>query len=45
MNNITLRAEKVSMEFPGVRALIDVDFETKTGEVHAVVGANGSEAL
>lgn len=42
MNNITLRAEKVSMEFPGVRALIDVDFETKTGEVHAVVGANGA---
>ncbi|MDY6072537.1 MAG: sugar ABC transporter ATP-binding protein [Eubacteriales bacterium] len=42
MNNITLRAEKVSMEFPGVRALIDVDFEAKTGEVHAVVGANGA---
>lgn len=42
MKNITLRAEKVSMEFPGVKALVDADFIATTGEVHAIVGANGA---
>lgn len=42
MKNITLRTEKVSMEFPGVKALVDADFIATTGEVHAIVGANGA---
>ncbi len=30
------------MEFPGVRALNDVSFSVKIGEVHALMGANGA---
>lgn len=37
-----LEAKKVSIEFPGVKALSDVDFELNTGEIRAVVGANGA---
>ena len=42
MERIVLSTENVSIEFPGVRALKDVNFEVKTGEIHAVVGANGA---
>jgi ribose transport system ATP-binding protein len=33
---------RVSKQFPGVRALEDVDFEVLPGEVHALVGENGA---
>ncbi len=42
MDQITLETRKVSIEFPGVKALSDVDFEIATGEIRAVVGANGA---
>lgn len=42
MDKITLGTKKVSIEFPGVKALSDVDFEVSTGEIRAVVGANGA---
>jgi simple sugar transport system ATP-binding protein len=42
MEKITLGTKKVSVEFPGVKALKDVDFEVNTGEIRAVVGANGA---
>ena len=42
MEKITLGTRKVSIEFPGVKALTDVDFEVSTGEIHALVGANGA---
>lgn len=42
MNKSSIRAEKVSIEFPGVKALTDVDFKLETGEIRAVVGANGA---
>ena len=42
MERLTLAANKVSIEFPGVKALTDVDFEVSTGEIRAVVGANGA---
>ena len=42
METITLETKKVSIEFPGVKALEDVDFEVSTGEIRAVVGANGA---
>ena len=39
---ITLETKKVSIEFPGVKALTDVDFQVSTGEIHALMGANGA---
>lgn len=42
MDKITLGTRKVSIEFPGVKALSDVDFEISTGMIHAVMGANGA---
>ena len=42
MEKITLGTRKVSIEFPGVKALSDVDFEIGTGVIHAVMGANGA---
>ena len=34
MDKITLGTRKVSIEFPGVKALSDVDFEISTGMIH-----------
>ena len=37
-----IEARRVSMRFPGVQALADVDFDVRAGEVHALVGQNGA---
>lgn len=37
-----LCAERVSKSFAGVKALHDVDFELRYGEVHALMGENGA---
>lgn len=37
-----LRAERVSKSFAGVKALHDVDFDLRCGEVHALMGENGA---
>ena len=37
-----LRAERISKQFTGVRALDEVDLELIPGEVHALVGENGA---
>lgn len=37
-----LEVRQVSKSFPGVRALEEVDFVLKAGEVHALVGENGA---
>lgn len=42
MEKITLKTENISIEFPGVKALTDINFEISTGVIHAVVGANGA---
>lgn len=36
------KMKNISIEFPGVKALDSVDFEVKSGEVHALIGANGA---
>lgn len=37
-----LRLEGVNKSFPGVKALTDVGFSVRKGEVHALVGENGA---
>lgn len=41
MENI-LEIHGVDVEFPGVKALDNVDFELRPGEIHAIVGENGA---
>lgn len=38
----TLHMNNISIEFPGVKALNNVDFKTETGSIHALNGANGA---
>lgn len=40
--NLILEFRNISKHFPGVRALQDVSFGVRTGEVHAIVGENGA---
>ena len=37
-----LEMKKITIEFPGVKALDDVSFVSKTGVSHALIGANGA---
>ena len=41
-NETILRAEHISISFPGVKALDDVHVEIKRGKVHALCGENGA---
>lgn len=34
--------ENISIEFPGVKALSNVDFHLESGSIHALIGANGA---
>ena len=36
------RADRVSISFGGLRALADVSFQVKKGDVHAIIGPNGA---
>lgn len=42
MSDYVLEARGITKTFPGVRALSNVDFAVKAGEVHALVGENGA---
>jgi len=37
-----LRMVKITKDFPGVRALDEVDFDVRAGEIHGLVGENGA---
>lgn len=37
-----LRLHSIGKQFPGVRALTDVDFDLRAGEVHVLFGENGA---
>lgn len=41
-SEIILRMEGISKSFPGVRALHNVDFVLRRGEIHALMGENGA---
>ena len=40
--SVALRARGIQKSFPGVRALRDVDFDLRAGEVHGLVGENAA---
>lgn len=42
MSEILLEMKSICKEFPGVRALDNVDFNLKAGEIHAIIGENGA---
>lgn len=37
-----LQMKQITKEFPGVKALDNVNFEVKQGEIHALCGENGA---
>jgi ribose transport system ATP-binding protein len=41
-SDVVLEASQISKSFAGVAALVGVDFNLKSGEVHALVGENGA---
>lgn len=42
MKNSIIRFENVGKQFPGVKALDNINFEIKQGEIHALIGENGA---
>ncbi len=42
LSEIILKMEGISKSFPGVRALHNVDFTLRRGEIHALMGENGA---
>ena len=41
-NQVVLSMQGIGKEFPGVRALHNVDFTLRSGEIHALMGENGA---
>ena len=41
-DNVVLTARGITMTFPGVKALSNVDFTLRKGEIHALMGENGA---
>ena len=42
MSDVLLEMRGITKEFPGVKALKDVTFSVRPGEIHALVGENGA---
>ena len=42
MSDIILEMKNITKEFPGVKALDDVNFVVERGSIHALVGENGA---
>ena len=42
MSEYILEMKNITKEFPGVKALSNVTFNVKRGEIHALVGENGA---
>ncbi|MDD7023408.1 MAG: ATP-binding cassette domain-containing protein, partial [Oscillospiraceae bacterium] len=42
MSDYILEMRHITKEFPGVKALNDVNFKVKRGEIHCLVGENGA---
>ena len=42
VSDVLLEMRSITKEFPGVRALKDVSFSVRPGEIHALVGENGA---
>ena len=42
MSDVILQMENITKTFPGVKALDNVNFQVKRGEIHALVGENGA---
>ena len=42
MDSPILEMKNITKEFPGVKALSNVSFRVKKGEIHCLVGENGA---
>lgn len=42
MSEYILEIQKLTKDFPGVRALDDVNLKVKKGEIHCLCGENGA---
>lgn len=42
MENLVLQLKNITKEFPGVKALDNMEFNLKRGEIHALIGENGA---
>ena len=42
MTDTILSMRDITKEFPGVRALSDVNFDVRRGEIHSICGENGA---
>ena len=42
MNDSIIKFDNVGKQFPGVKALDNINFNVKKGEVHALLGENGA---